>query len=45
LSESGLSQHLSWGILLAVLLIACRWQWSVDAWLEKRTKGVLAGSH
>jgi len=45
LSEAGLNQHLSWGILLAVLLIASRWQWSVDAWLEKRMKGVPARSH
>jgi len=44
LSEAGLNQHLSWGILLAVLLIASRWQWSVDAWLEKRTNGFAARS-
>ncbi len=36
LSEAGLNQHLYWGILLAVLLIASRWGWSADAWLEKR---------
>jgi putative oxidoreductase len=34
LSEAGLNQHLSWGILLAVLLILSRGRWSVDAWLE-----------
>jgi len=44
LSEAGLNQHLSWGILLAVLLIASRWQWSVDAWLEERMKGFAARS-
>ena len=44
LSEAGLNQHLSWGILLAVLLITSRWQWSVDAWLEKRMKGLAARS-
>ncbi|HTN93836.1 MAG TPA: DoxX family protein [Gallionella sp.] len=36
LSEAGLNQHLSWGILLGVLLILSRWQWSVDFWMEKR---------
>lgn len=36
LSEAGLNQHLHWGILLAVLLIICRGNWSVDRWLEKR---------
>jgi putative oxidoreductase len=35
LSEAGLNQHLSWGILLGVLLILSRGQWSIDAWLEK----------
>ena len=34
LSEAGLDQHLSWGILLAVLLILSRGRWSIDAWLE-----------
>jgi putative oxidoreductase len=34
LSEAGLNQHLSWGILLAVLLILSRGRWSIDAWLE-----------
>jgi len=38
LSDAGINQHLSWGILLAVLLIISRGQWSVDAWLEKRLK-------
>ncbi len=36
LSEAGLAQHLYWGMLLAVLLIASRGAWSVDALLEKR---------
>jgi len=36
LSQGGLNQHLSWGILLAVLLILSRGSWSIDAWLEKR---------
>jgi len=36
LSEAGINQHLSWGILLGVLLITSRGRWSVDAWLEKR---------
>jgi putative oxidoreductase len=36
LSEAGLFQHFSWGILLGVLLILSRGNWSVDAWLEKR---------
>ena len=35
LSEAGLNQHLSWGILLGVLLILSRGQWSVDALLER----------
>jgi putative oxidoreductase len=35
LSEAGLNQHLSWGILLGVLLILSRGQWSMDALLEK----------
>ncbi|MEO6976538.1 MAG: DoxX family protein [Gallionella sp.] len=34
LSQAGLNQHLSWGILLAVLLILSRGRWSIDAWLE-----------
>ena len=38
LSQAGLNQHLSWGILLGVLLIASRGQWSVDNWLERRLK-------
>lgn len=38
LSQAGLNQHLSWGTLLGVLLIASRGQWSVDAWLERRLK-------
>lgn len=36
LSEAGLSHHLYWGMLLGVLLVMSRWQWSVDFWLEKR---------
>jgi putative oxidoreductase len=36
LSEAGINQHLSWGILLGVLLILSRGQWSADSWLEKR---------
>lgn len=36
LSEAGLNQHLSWGILLGVLLVWSRGNWSADAWLEKR---------
>jgi putative oxidoreductase len=36
LSEAGINQHLYWGILLAVLLIASHGVWSVDAWLENR---------
>jgi putative oxidoreductase len=35
LSEAGINQHLSWGILLGVLLILSRGNWSVDAWLGK----------
>ncbi|MDX8400689.1 MAG: DoxX family protein [Gallionellaceae bacterium] len=36
LSQGGINQHLSWCILLGVLLIASRGQWSLDSWLEKR---------
>lgn len=36
LSPAGINQHLSWGILLGVLLVLSRGNWSVDAWLEKR---------
>jgi putative oxidoreductase len=36
LSESGLNQHLCWGLLLAVLLVLSRGQWSVDFRLERR---------
>ena len=36
LIEAGINRHLSWGILLGVLLITSRGQWSVDTWLEKR---------
>jgi putative oxidoreductase len=38
LSEAGINQHISWGILLGVLLILSRGNWSVDAWLEQRFK-------
>jgi len=38
LSEAGINQHISWGILLGVLLILSRANWSVDAWLEKRLR-------
>lgn len=38
LSESGLNQHLYWGLLLAVLLLHGVGKWSVDGWLEKRLK-------
>jgi len=36
LSPAGINQHLSWGILLGVLLIASKGQWSADYWIEKR---------
>ncbi|MGO8756419.1 MAG: DoxX family protein [Gallionellaceae bacterium] len=36
LSEAGRNQHLYWGLLLAVLLLISRWQWSIDYWLERR---------
>ena len=35
LSPAGINQHISWGILLGVLLILSRGKWSLDAWLEK----------
>ena len=38
LSEAGINQHLSWGILLGVLLILSRGNWSADAWLERRLR-------
>ncbi len=38
LSEAGINQHISWGILLGVLLILSRGKWSVDAFVEKRLK-------
>lgn len=38
LSDAGINQHISWGILLGVLLIISRGQWSVDAWLEKHVQ-------
>lgn len=36
LSESGINQHLYWGMLLAVLLLISRGAWSLDELLEKR---------
>jgi len=36
LSDAGINQHLSWGILLGVLLCLSRGQWAIDTWLEKR---------
>ncbi len=36
LSEAGLNNHLYWGLLLAVLLVNSKGQWSIDRWLEKR---------
>jgi putative oxidoreductase len=36
LSEAGINQHISWGILLGVLLVMSRWQRSVDFLIEKR---------
>ena len=30
LSQGGLNQHLSWGLLLLVLLVLSRWTWSLD---------------
>lgn len=38
LSQAGINQHLSWGILLGVLLVLSRGNWSVDAWLQKRLR-------
>lgn len=38
LSDAGLNQHLSWGILLGVLLILSRSNWSFDAWLERHVQ-------
>jgi putative oxidoreductase len=35
LSESGLNQHLYWGLLLGVLLVTSSQAWSIDDWLEK----------
>ena len=36
LSDAGRNQHLSWGLLLAVLLILSRGKWSVDAWAQHK---------
>jgi putative oxidoreductase len=38
LSEAGMFQHIAWGMLLGVLLMLSRGQWSCDAWLEKSVK-------
>jgi putative oxidoreductase len=38
LSEAGRNQHIYWGLMLAVLLVASRWQWSIDSWLENRLR-------
>lgn len=38
LSEAGINQHISWGILLGVLLILSRGNWSIDAWMESRLR-------
>ncbi len=38
LSEAGIHQHISWGVLLAVLLILSRGKWSMDAWLERHQR-------
>ena len=38
LSQAGIGQHLSWGILLGVLLVMSGGDWSLDAWLERRLK-------
>ena len=35
LSEAGINQHISWGLLLAVMLILSRGKWSLDTWLER----------
>lgn len=44
LSDAGITQHLYWGILLAMLLVTNRNRWSLDAWLEKRVnKSARAG--
>ena len=40
LSPAGLNQHLSWGILLGVMLVLSRGRWSLDAWLERRLQGI-----
>jgi putative oxidoreductase len=37
-ASAGINQHISWGILLAVLLILSRGNWSIDAWLERRLR-------
>lgn len=43
LSAAGINQHLSWGILLGVLLILSRSKWSFDTWLEKRLQASARG--
>jgi putative oxidoreductase len=39
LSEAGLNQHLSWGILLGVLLVLSRGRWSADQWISRKASG------
>ena len=36
LSDAGRTHHLYWGMLLGVLLVMSRWQWSADCYLERR---------
>lgn len=38
LSDAGINQHLSWSILLGVMLVLSRGRWSLDAWIEKRVQ-------
>ncbi|MDD4912468.1 MAG: DoxX family protein [Sideroxydans sp.] len=38
LSDAGLNQHLTWGILLAVILLISRSRWALDSLLENRIK-------
>lgn len=42
LSETGLSHHLYWGILLTVLLVRGCGLWSLDVWIERRLKPSIA---
>ncbi len=36
LSDAGINQHLSWGILLGVLLVLTQGKWSMDNWVQKK---------